>query len=174
MRMPNGETMVDTHTALLPLPQPPLASWKCDVFPALQQPILYLGQFCDAGFTSTLDSETVQLTKDGISTLSGTMNQKNGLYFKPLQGYPTSAPSHLLTTSQPEMSALTSADHTTLQAYVSANSVYHMNTLPALVQNLYRDCFRPVVDTWCKAIDSGYFTTWPGLTSRLVRKHLLK
>ena len=69
------------------------------------------------------------------------------------------------------MSALTSAAHTRPQAYVFANRAYHMNTLPALVQFLHRACFSPVVDTWCKAIDAGYFTTWPGLTSKLVRKH---
>ena len=60
-----------THTALLPFPQIPLASRKCDVFPVLQQPLLSLGQFCDAGFTATLNSETVLLTKDGSTTLSG-------------------------------------------------------------------------------------------------------
>ena len=47
-----------------------------------------------------------------------------------------------------------------------------MSTLPALVQFLHRACFSPVMDTWCNAIDAGYFTTWPGLTSKLVRKHL--
>ena len=70
------------------------------------------------------------------------------------------------------MSALTSAAHTCPQVYVFVNSAYHMNTLPVLVQLLQQACFRPVVDTWCKAIDAGYFTTWPGLTSRLVHKHL--
>ena len=49
-----------------------------------------------------------------------------------------------------------------------------MNTLPALVQFLKMACFSLVVDTWCKAIDAGYFTTWTGLTSKLVRKHLPK
>ena len=47
-----------------------------------------------------------------------------------------------------------------------------MSTLPALVHFLHRACFRPTVDTWCKAIDTGYFTTWPGLASKLVCKHL--
>ena len=47
-----------------------------------------------------------------------------------------------------------------------------MNTLPALVQFMHRACFSLVVDTWCKAIDTGYLTTWPGLTSKIVRKHL--
>ena len=101
MRMPNGETMVTTDTDLLPFPQLTLAARKWDVFPALQQPLLSLGQFCDAGFTATLNSETVLLTKDGSTTLSGTRDHNNGLYFIPLQGYPTSTPSPLLTTFQP-------------------------------------------------------------------------
>ena len=36
------------------------------------------------------------------------------------------------------MSALTSAAHTPLQAYMFANSAYHMNMLPYLVQFLHR------------------------------------
>ena len=47
-----------------------------------------------------------------------------------------------------------------------------MSTLSPLVQFLHRACFSPVIDTWCKAIDAGYFTTCPGLTINLVRKHL--
>ena len=62
VHIPNGETMVATHTALLPFPQLPLDARKCDVFPALQQPLLYLGQFCDAGFMSNLTSEIVLFT----------------------------------------------------------------------------------------------------------------
>ena len=61
---------------------------------------------------------------------------------------------------------------TAAQAYVFANNAYHMITLPALVQFLHRACFSLVVDTWCKAIDAGYFTTWPGLTAKLVCKQL--
>ena len=130
--------MVATHTSLLPFPQPPLAARKCDVLLALQQPLLSLGQLCDAGFTATLNSETVLLTKDVSITLSRTRDHKNGLYFIPLQVHPTSNPSPLLKKSQPEMYALTSAAHTRPQANVFANSAYHMNTLPALVQFLNR------------------------------------
>ena len=43
-----------------------------------------------------------------------------------------------------------------------------------LVQYLHRAIINPVVSTWTQAIDSGFFSTWPGLTSDLVRKHLLK
>ena len=79
MRMPNGETMVATHTSLLPFSQIPLAARKYYVFPALQQPLLSLGQFCDTGFTATLTSETVLLTKDVSTTLEGTRDNINGL-----------------------------------------------------------------------------------------------
>ena len=79
--MPNGETMVATHTALLPFPHPPLSARKCDIFLAPQQPLLYLGQFYDAGFMATLTSETVLLTNDDITTLSGTRDHNNGHFF---------------------------------------------------------------------------------------------
>ena len=49
-----------------------------------------------------------------------------------------------------------------------------MNTLPALVQFLQPACFSPVIDTWCKAIGSGFFATFTGLISILMIKHLPK
>ena len=90
------------HTALLPFPQLLLAARQCDVFPALQQPLLSLGQFCDTEFTTTLTSETVLLTKDGSTALSGTRYHNNGIYFIPIKGYPDSTSSPLLTTFQPD------------------------------------------------------------------------
>ena len=86
--------MVATYTSLLPFPQPPLATRKCDVLTALQQALLSLGQFCDAGLAATLNSETVQLTKDLIITLLETRDHTNGIYFSSLQGYPTSPHPH--------------------------------------------------------------------------------
>ena len=49
-----------------------------------------------------------------------------------------------------------------------------MRTKIDLVHYLHRCAFSPAVTTWTKAIYSGYFTTWPGLTSKLVRKHITK
>jgi hypothetical protein len=49
-----------------------------------------------------------------------------------------------------------------------------MTTKRDLIIYLHRAAFSPVVSTWTKAIDAGFFTTWPGLTSDLVRKHLPK
>ena len=33
---------------------------------------------------------------------------------------------------------------------------------------LHAACFSPAILTWCAAIDAGYFTTWPELTSAQV------
>ena len=90
--MPNGEFLVATHTALIPFPKLPLADHNCDVFPALQQPLLSLGQSCDEGFTDTLNSETVLLTKEGSTILPGTRDYKNGLYFIPSKDTPPPPP----------------------------------------------------------------------------------
>ena len=84
MGMPNGDTMVAKYTALLPFPQLPISARKCDVLSSLQQLLLSIVKFCDAGFKATLDSENIQLTKDGITTLSGTTDHINGIYFIPL------------------------------------------------------------------------------------------
>ena len=34
--------------------------------------------------------------------------------------------------------------------------------------------WNPVPETWIAAIDAGFFATWPGLTSTLIKKHLTK
>ena len=49
-----------------------------------------------------------------------------------------------------------------------------MMTESDLVQYLHRAAFSLVVSTWTQAIDSGFFATWPGLTSDLVLKHFPK
>ena len=53
-------------------------------------------------------------------------------------------------------------------------NVYAMRTKTDLVKYLHSACFSPCVQTWCDAIDLGYFSTFPGLTTTLVQKHLPK
>ena len=42
------------------------------------------------------------------------------------------------------------------------------------MQYLHRAGFIPIVSTWTTPITNGFFTTWPGLNSALVRKHFSK
>lgn len=54
------------------------------------------------------------------------------------------------------------------------NSVYELTIKQDVVQYLHKCCFSPATTTWLKAIQKGFFTTWPGLTTELVTKHLPK
>ena len=42
------------------------------------------------------------------------------------------------------------------------------------MQYLHAAAFSPVPATWIKAIQKGFFTSWPGLTAKAVSKHLPK
>ena len=55
-----------------------------------------------------------------------------------------------------------------------SNNVHALSTKSDIVKYLHQSAFIPVVSTWTAAITSGFFTTGPGLTSALVRKHLPK
>ena len=46
------------------------------------------------------------------------------------------------------------------------------NKKEELAQFLHAACFSPVLSTFIKAIDNGHFVSWPGLTSKLVKRHL--
>ena len=44
--------------------------------------------------------------------------------------------------------------------------------LPERIAFLHWCAGSPQLSTWCKAIDAGFYRSWPGLTSKLVRKHM--
>ena len=52
------------------------------------------------------------------------------------------------------------------------NSAYHQHSLPVLATFLHATAGFPAKSSFCKAIDSGFFATWPELTRDLIRKHL--
>ena len=43
-----------------------------------------------------------------------------------------------------------------------------------MVEYYHRCCFSPVISTWITATNKGTFCTWPGLTAKLVQKHMGK
>jgi hypothetical protein len=70
----------------------------------------------------------------------------------------------------PPVALPTTANTNTQQA----NSAYHTTSQATHAQFLHAMCGNPVPSTWNQAIDNGNFTTWPGLSSNLVRQHLPK
>ena len=53
-----------------------------------------------------------------------------------------------------------------------ANSIYECDNTNQLIQFYHATMGHPVISTWCKAIDAGYFRGWPGLTSKRVRRFI--
>ena len=131
----------------------PLVARRSHVFPALQnKALLSIGQFCESNFTAVFCKGQVKLSNDD-TTITGEQDPKTGLYYIDLPETPHVSPQAL---------------------HPFSYSAYEIKTKAELVQYLHRHSFSPVVHTWTKAIDAGYFATWPGLTSKLVRKHLAK
>ena len=155
--LPNGANMQATHTALLLFPQLSLADPRANISLGLQNRVLIsIGQLCDDGFFSTFRKDHLTLVKKDI-TITGNRDANNGLYY-----------TNLASCSQPTVQK-TQSLHTSY-----AHSAYSISTKGYLVCYLHLSAFSPVISTWTSAIDAGYYTTWPGLTSQLVHKHLPK
>jgi hypothetical protein len=78
--LPNGDRIQASHTALLPLPQLPLAARHAHIFPALRnRALLSIGQFCDSGFEAIFTANHVTLRRNGIDELRGDRDHNNGL-----------------------------------------------------------------------------------------------
>ena len=77
----NGQTIRSTHTALLPFPKIPHITRQAHMFPALKhKSLLFKGQLWDHRFKAVLNDTTVQLANSN-TTITGTCDLSNGLYF---------------------------------------------------------------------------------------------
>jgi hypothetical protein len=155
VRLPNGTTIYSTHIALLDMPQLPLTARQAHIFPDLSNSaLLSIGQFCDNRYEARFTKHSVTIDQNNTIVLKGTRDP-NGLWNLNLNDQSPSAPA-----SQ--------------QLSHAANNVYELQNKQDIVRYLHQACCSPVPSTWIKAIEAGHFTTWSGLTTDLVRKHLPK
>ena len=54
----------------------------------------------------------------------------------------------------------------------AANAAIAKETVAERIAFLHWCAGSPPLSTFCKAIDAGFFRSWPQLTSKLVRKHM--
>ena len=163
---PDTSQMRSSHTCLLPTPHISHAARKAHILPAMNnRALISFGQIYDDGFRVNFNEQFVLIRK-GKLLLTGCRKRNTSLYFF-----------DFTTTHQTASSA-----HQTSQALAtfpspdtfSAHLVHEITTQKDFVQYLHCADFSPVLSTWIAAIDNGFFVTWPGLTSDLVRKHLPK
>ncbi len=155
--LPDGSTIQATHTALLDMPNLPIAARQAHIFPQLKHnALISISQFCDHGCTALFTSTDVQILVNSTTIIRGSRQPTTGLWTIDLDNQPKSP------TSNERI-----LGHT-------ANSVYEMETKSDLVTYLHQCCYSPTTSGWLKAIKSGFFTTWPGLDETIVQKHLPK
>jgi hypothetical protein len=155
--LPDGSTIQATHTALLDMPNLPIAARQAHIFPQLKHnALISISQFYDHGCTALFTSTDVQILVNSTTIIRGSRQPTTGLWTIDLDNQPQSPTSN-----------------ERILGYV-ANSVYEMETKSDLAAYLHRCCYSPTTSGWLKAIKNGSFTTWPGLDETIVQKHLPK
>jgi hypothetical protein len=159
--LPNRQVIRSTRTCDIDQPQLPLGARQAHKFPHLAHPLLSISQLCDHGCVATFNNTEVRITDASAKlVMRGLRDPTTNLWTIPLHN-PTSPDDHTTDTHM-------------VRPPTAAFSAYHTNNLVDHVKFLHAACGYPVPSTWIRAIESGHFATWPGLTADLVRKHLPK
>ena len=153
--LPDNSTMENTHEATLRLPGVSPSASRAYVFKDMASSLLSIGQLCDDGCIATFDREKVVIAKDNAVILQGKRDPSTKLWMVDLDCSPTMSP-------LPGPNVIQYA----------ANAAIAQETVPERIAFLHWCAGSPQLSTWCKAIDAGFFRSWPGLTSKLVRKHM--
>lgn len=143
--LPNKARMKATNTCTLDLPSLPLDARQGHTFPALAKSLISIGVLCDANCVATFSKWKLVISRNNEVLMQGNCDSPTGLWTLPLK-----------------------------ETHASANSAYQTTTQADHVQFLHACAGYPVPSTWIDAINRGQYTTWPGLTSNLVMKHLPK
>jgi hypothetical protein len=132
---------------MLPFPHLPQQAEQAHFFLDLNgQALLSIGTFCNAGCTAEFTATTVTIPYQGNTVLEGAR--------EPLGLWTT-------TLSNSAANGQANATHTD---HIKANAISFLHVA----------CFSPTTDTWIKAINQGFFKSWPAITATDVKKHLPK
>ena len=139
-----------TQEFQLQLNQLPAQARMGHILPGLaRHSLISIGNFCDAGCTAEFTANTVNVKTYGNILLLG--------------WYAPPGLCHL---------PLTNQDNAGPQTLPESHNAYKTTTEAEHMQHLHAAAFSPVPATWIKAIQKGFFTSWPGLTAKVVAKYL--
>ena len=159
----------------------PLAAKKCHKFKEIWLPLLSVPQLCRSKLTVTFQGETVEVSDSSDNVLiTGFLDHVRDLFMVPIDdraaeqrvkektNFAGAAMNNSIETDyngiiRPIL--LTSKQHTAANAHAITN-------IPALISYLHACAGFPVIATWIFVINKGWYSTWPGLTSNRVQKHL--
>ena len=144
VQIPNGDILHSSQSTYLPINGISKPAQQAHILPTLQTGnLLSIAQLCDDNCKVEFEKTKVTVRKNREIVLQGTRDIQNNLWKIDLP----------IPTNQ-------------------ANFIIPYKPIGDCIRFLHGACYSPCIDTWCKAIDRGYFKTWPGLTSSRVRRHL--
>ena len=117
--------------------------------------ILSVGRLCDSDFSALSTKKDVTIfNSDKTPVLNGKNNISDGIW-------------------DVKLSSSQTASHPTTTTNTNANSVLYLEKRKyELASYLNTTAGCPTKPTFIQAINNGNFTTWPGLTTNLIYKHL--
>ena len=162
VRLPDNTILASTMTGHLPITTLPKQATVSHTFPNLHSAsLLSIGQVCDADCSALFTKHQLKVFDNKKKlVLTGHRNQTDGLWDVPvssssLQSPPIPAP----------MPSPTEPKALVVLRYNKSDS--------ELAAYLHSTAGCPPKSTFIQAIKNGNFTSWPGLTTDLVTKHLL-
>ena len=133
----------------------PIKARQCHLFPAMKDKVLIsLGKLCDHNMEVHLTKQDITITEENNPNsiiLTGKRSSTNGMWYIDLNDKNT--------------------DDICIENNLLVNSVYELRKQKNIINFLAKVMQNSIPDAWMQAIKAGFFTTWPGLTKKLVRKY---
>ena len=155
---PKGDKLLTTEDLHLLLHKLPPAARTAHRAPGIAHNLVSAATLADAGCELFFHRTGCEISLNGEIILRGWRDPTTRLWrisLIPDSGNNIVPPDQVVTLSQPQ-----------------ANNIYECSNTQQLIQFYYATMGYPVISTWIKAIDLGYFRGWRGLTSNRVRRFI--
>jgi hypothetical protein len=156
----NNETMVSVATTELDIPELSNKAKTAYCFNEMKQPLLSIPLLADDGCKISLTANNIIVTKNNKTILKGIRDTVSTLWMIPIKYH--------------KKALLLAQDLPSVPVLHAANSAYHQPTIAKLMAFHNATIGSLPVKTLCNAIDNDWLTSFPGLTSKAIRKHLPK
>jgi hypothetical protein len=156
----NNQSMESVATTALDIPELSTKAKTTFHFNGMKQPLLSIPLLADDGCKISLTKDNIVVTKNGKIILKGIRDEVSTLWMIPIKHHKKV---NLLVQELPSVPLVN-----------AANSAYHQPTIAKLMAYLNATIGSLPVKALCNAIDNDWLTSFPGLTSSAIRKHLPK
>jgi hypothetical protein len=160
---PKGDRLFTTETLLLLLNKLPLEAREAHRAPGITNNLISAATLADAGCEIFFHKTGCEVSLNGEIILRGWRDPETRLWRVSLL---PEGGNHIIPTDQNIIQAMLAPTP------FEVNSIYKCENTGQLINFYYATMGYPVISTWIKAIDKGYFRGWRGLTSDRVQRFI--